>query len=224
MLSRTPGSDYPRETPGGATLPDVSHTRGKPVLPAWWDVDLSVEMAHARSGLGLDCACDLMASSSPVDRATGYERMLDQLRASPEKGELLAAISKIFAGCYGLEPDEAAAGRLRSALLSLLPASEAPLPASPRIGVFRFGLLKRPRWRLDRRGAKSDRLAARPTRLARRLGGAIDTSLRRPDRQRLVRERTVLAAYRQLAAAAIKQPSQVAGCTRIGAVRGAELA
>src|SRR5439155_26723738 len=115
-----------------------------------------------------------------------------------------------FAGCHALEPDEGAAAGLRAALISFLPSSEAPLPASAASWSLSFWAADAAATALDRRGGKSERNAALADALNAALGGAVDPATPRAERQRLVRERTALAAYRQLAAAANKQPSQVA--------------
>src|SRR5205823_5835 len=150
--------------------------------------------AHARTGLGgLAGACDLMASSVATERASGYERLFDQVRAAPEKSERLAAASRIFAGCHALEPDEGAAARLRAALILFLPTSEAPLPASAAAWSLSFWAADTAATALDRRGAKSERNVALADALNAALGGAVDPAAPRAERQRLVRERTALA-------------------------------
>lgn len=183
----------------------------RPRLPAWWDIDLSVEMAHARSGLeGLRGACDLMASSVAGERARGYERLCEQLRVAPNKSELLAAASRIFAGCYALESDDTAATRLRNALLALLPTSEAPLPATPAQWGLAFWAADTALAALNRRGATNERTAALADALSAALGATFDPTAPRLELRRLAAERTALAAYRQLTTAASKDSANVA--------------
>jgi hypothetical protein len=190
----------------------MSATNNMPATPAWWDVELSVEMAHARSQVKeLAPVCDLMRSNSAAQRTAGYERLIDQVRAAPENAELLAAAARLVAGCHALEPDENAASRLRAALLGLLPSVDASLPASAVHWSIPFWAAETSSAALDRRGSKSERTAALADDLSAALGAAIDPAMPRAERQRLLRERTALAAYRQLAAAANRQPANVAG-------------
>jgi hypothetical protein len=47
-----------------------------------------------------------MRSSVAESRAAGYERLLDQVRDSPDNSKVLAAAAKMLAGCHALETDE----------------------------------------------------------------------------------------------------------------------
>src|SRR5262245_27531220 len=64
-------------TASGTEAIPVAPRYKPPSTPTWWDVDLSVEMAHAKSQLkGLAGAADLMASADANQRAAGYEQLL----------------------------------------------------------------------------------------------------------------------------------------------------
>ena len=92
--------------------PSASTARKSAGPPAWWDVDLAVDMAHAKAKLGgFVEAYRLMASVAAGERAAGYERLLDRVLASPEDMRLLAAAGRIPSpAAMGAEPDEPAAG------------------------------------------------------------------------------------------------------------------
>jgi hypothetical protein len=101
-----------------------------------------------------------MASHVANERAAGYERLIEQARASPSDAELLAKVGSLLAGCHALESDEAAAARLRSALLRLLPAPDAPLPAGRADQDLQFWAAQTSAALLDRRGLKPERSRA----------------------------------------------------------------
>ena len=72
-----------------------------------------------------------MKSESADERASGYEKLIEAVKASPNNLDVRENARGIVGGCHALEPDEAAAVRLRKALLSLLPTTDAPLPSQP---------------------------------------------------------------------------------------------
>jgi hypothetical protein len=206
MLARSQNStsSSPETHDAITTAPRVSSA-----TPTWWDVDLSIDIAQARGTLnGLAGAGDRMASKDASERAAGYEQLLDQVRAASAGSELPAVASRILAGCLALERDEFSAKRLQTALIRLLPAIDAPLPA----GSFEmaFWAADTAAAALDRRGGASQRRASVASALSAALNGIPDSAMSRSERQRQIRERTALAAYRQLTAAAAKQPGQVA--------------
>src|SRR5262245_7135869 len=111
MLARST-NDTVAVSESGTSSAATFGTRSKP-QPAWWDVDLTVEVAHVRSRPGnMATACDAVASSVSSERAAGYERLIELVRTSPDKMDLLSAASKIIAGCLALEPDESSVDRL----------------------------------------------------------------------------------------------------------------
>ncbi len=195
-----------------ATKPTIVAPRyAPPTTPAWWDVDLSVEMAHAKSQLkSLGGAADLMASADATQRAAGYEQLLDRVRAGPDRQDILPAALRIVAGCLMLEPEENAAGRLQTALLTLLPSTGLPLPKADSPWTAAFWAADTAAASLARRGATPARKAALADALASVFGETIDQALSQREQQKRLRQLTVLAAYRQLAAAASKQPAEVA--------------
>ena len=205
-------SPTPPESPGaGVAGPGTPTTPAVATTPAWWDVDLSVEMAAGESRLGgLAGASALMKSASADERASGYEKLIDAVKASPQKLDLLENANGILGGCHALEPDDMAAGRLRQALLSLLPAPDAPLPAQPEQYDLCYWAAETAVEALRRAGASPDRRQAMSDALAAALSAPFDPAGELPDLRRLARARTTLAAYQQLAVAAPKQPAAVA--------------
>jgi hypothetical protein len=186
-------------------------TRKSAGPPAWWDVDLAVDMAHAKAKLGgFVEAYRLVASAAAGERAAGYERLLEQVLASPEDSALLAAAGRIVAGCYALEPDEPAAARIRNALVAILPAVDRRLPVSGAQLRLSLWAADTASTALHRRGIAPPRSAALAAALNAALGGAIDPAAMPAESKRLVRERTILASFQQFTAAAARQPKEVA--------------
>jgi hypothetical protein len=186
--------------------------------PSWWSVDLAVEMANAKKQLGgLGGASQLIASADANERAAGYERLIEQVKDAPKNRELLSTAATIVAACHALEPDENAASRLRAALLSLLPAADQAVPSD----AAHFNLCF---WACDtalaQRGGTAERAAQLSDALSIALSGSFDTSATRAEQERAIRGLTVLAAYRQLTAAATKEPVRTAALYPIVAERG----
>src|SRR5262245_42108875 len=198
-------------TASGTEAIPVAPRYKPPSTPTWWDVDLSVEMAHAKSQLkGLAGAADLMASADANQRAAGYEQLLEQVRSGHDRQDILPAALRIIAGCLVLEPDETAAGRLQSAVFSLLPSTGAPLPRADSPWTAAFWAADTAAASLARRGATQSRRSSLADSLASAFGETIDPTVPQRDQQKRFRQLTAMAAYRQLAAAAAKQPAEVA--------------
>jgi len=179
--------------------------------PNWWDVDLSVEMAHAKSQLdGLSGAYQLMASSDASQRAAGYQKLIAPIGESIPKQENQSAAMRIAAGCYALESDDTAAAQLRSDLIELLPAPGSPLPASTVQWNAAFWAAEAAGLALNRRGISAARKAALADALAAALSDTVDASMPARDLQKRLRQLTASSAYRQLTSATANQPAQVA--------------
>jgi hypothetical protein len=196
-----------------------------PGQPAWWDVDLAIEMAAAKTKFaGLGGASELMAAPAADERAAGYEKLINQVRAAvPAKLELLTAVERIFSGAHALEPDEAAAARLRGSLLALLPTPDAPLPTRSEQYDVVF-------WAAETAASAMHHKSAGPERRE-ALAGAMSASLAAPfdpaadvkSHQALAQSRAVWLAFQQLSAAANKHPKSVAALYRPLAERAALL-
>src|SRR5205807_6382979 len=117
--------------------------------------------------------------------------------ASPANRELLSTASAMFAGCHALDPDDSAAGRLRSALTSLLPAPDRPLPGNTAQFNLCFWACDTALAALAQRGSNPQRSAELADALSIALSGTIDRAAPRAERERIVRELTVLAGYRR---------------------------
>jgi hypothetical protein len=168
-------------------------------------------MAAGESRLnGLSGASRLMKSESADERASGYEKLVELVKASPQQADLLHSARGILTGCYALEPDESAASRLQRALLALLPATDVPLPAQPEQYDLCYWAAETAVEALRRAGASPDRRRALADALAAAFSTPFDPAGELPELRRLARARTTLAAYQQLAAAAPKQPAAVA--------------
>ncbi|HEX5106576.1 MAG TPA: hypothetical protein VFV87_22305, partial [Pirellulaceae bacterium] len=207
--NKTP--DVPPENPGAAAAQAAPITPKVATAPAWWDVDLSVEMATAETKFdGLSGASVLMKSEIPDERASGYERMIELVKSASGNEELLDVAARIFTGCHALEPDESAAGRLRATLLALLPAADAPLPTQPEQYDLAYWAAETAAGALHREGAAADRTRKLADALSAALSAPFDPAFGRSANLHAARVRTTLAAYQQLTAAASKQPSAAA--------------
>ena len=204
--------ETPTEAPAaGLTTNAAPVAPAVATAPAWWDVDLSVEMAAGESRLGgLGGASKLMKSASADERAKGYEALIEAVKSSGSKAELLQSARGIASGCHALEPDDAAAARLRTALLSLLPATDAPLPTQAEQYDLSYFAAETAVEAMRRAGAAGDRRRALADALSAALSAPFDPAGELPELRRTARVRTTLAAYQQLAAYAPKQPSAVA--------------
>jgi hypothetical protein len=204
--------ELPTEAPGAGPLANVTPVApAVATAPAWWDVDLSVEMAAGESRLGgLSGASKLMKSASADERAKGYEKLVEAVKSDADKPELLQSASGIASGCLALEPDEAAAARLRTALFSLLPASDAPLPVQAADYDLSHWAAETAVEAMRRAGASEERRRALADALSAALSAPFDPAGELTDLRRTVRVRTTLAAYQQLAAYAPRQPAAVA--------------
>jgi hypothetical protein len=193
-----------------ASVPATSENRPLST-PKWWDVDLSVEMAHAKSQLdGLNGACVLMASSDASQRAAGYQKLIEHIGEDVRNQETQLATMRIAAGCYALESDDTAATQLRSDLIRRLPAPGSPLPASTVQWNAAFWAADAAGLALNRRGITVARKTALADALAAALSDTVDTSLPARDLQKRLRQLTASAAYRHITSAAANQPAQVA--------------
>ena len=192
--------------------------------PAWWDVDLSVEMAAGESRLGgLAGSSKLMKSASADQRAQGYEALVEAVKAGADNAELLQTARGIVSGCLALEPDEAAAARLRAAVISLLPATDAPLPTKAAQYDLGYWAAETAVEAMRRAGASEDRRRGIADALSAALSAPFDPAAELPELRRTARVRTSLAAYQQLAAYAPKQPAAVAMLQQELATRSAPI-
>lgn len=213
VIVRANGSpDSPAEPPGVGVAPTTEPvTPAVATSPEWWDVDLSVEMATAESRVGrLAGASKLMKSASADERASGYEKLIDEVKVGYDNDELLQTAAGIVQGCYALEPDEAAAVRLQKALLSLLPATDVPLPTQPEQYDVCYWAGNTAVEAMRRSGASDARRRAMADALTAAFSAPVDPAGELIDLRREARARTTLLAYQQLAAAAPKQPAAVA--------------
>lgn len=196
--------------PGEATTASAP-LHATAIMPTWWDVELSVDMAHAKVQLGgLAGVCDLLASANADERATGYERLLEQVRAAPARNEVLTAAASLIAGCHALEPSESALARLRTSLITLLPSSDRPIAEDTAQFNLIFWACDTVASALARRGCSAERAATLADAVGMALGGTLDPAAPRAQRDQSLRQLTVLATYRQFAAVASKQPGPVA--------------
>src|SRR5262245_29315869 len=161
--------------PSPGTTAHFAPRQPSPKTPAWWDVDLSVEMVHAKTAFAPRGGIyEMIASSSTSQRADGYERLLAEVAAAPQQRERATAASRIIAGCYALESDGVAAQRLAKGLVALLPATDAPLPEATAGYAAAFWAADTAAMALDRRGGKNERRIALADSLGVALGAVID--------------------------------------------------
>jgi hypothetical protein len=190
-----------------ATSVDTPRPRAK-ATPDWWTVDQSVEVAHLRSQVPeMTEALDLMAEPGSNERASGYERFVENIRLAPDREDIHVTATRIVADCYLHEPDEAAGGRLRGALVALLPTVDGPLPATWRAAFWSADVCGAV---LSGRSAKASRKAALADSLTVVLGESVATESARGDSTQRLRQLAVKAAYRQLTGAATREPGEVA--------------
>ncbi len=199
---------------------DVPRPRAK-ATPDWWTVDQSVEVAHLRSQVSeMVEALDLMTAPGSNERASGYERFIEHVRLAPDREDVHVSTTRVVADCYLHEPDEVAAGRLRGALVALLPAADGELPATWRTAFWSADVCATV---LSARSAKAPRKAALADALTSVLRELVETALPRAEIMQRLRQLTVKAAYRQLTAAAARQPGEVAKLYAQLSSRGAGL-
>ncbi len=183
----------------------------RPTTPTWWDIDLSVEMAHAKSQLkGLSESFNLMSSTDANQRSAGYQQLLEQVRISADRQSIQPVALKLISGCLALEDNEDAAMQLQSGLLNLFPATGSPLPTADSPWNAAFWAADTAAAALARHGAAPARKTAIADALSLVLGETIEASLSQREQQHRLRQLTAVAAYRQLSAAAGKQPAEVA--------------
>lgn len=180
------------------------------LTPRWWDVPLSVDMAAARGHKA--APAEVLAevgSTRSEERATGYERLVAQA-ASSSKPEVLPDLERVLAGCLALETDAAAAARLEAELLKHLPTPSAPLPAADH--AIEFSLWVGRTWAnaVDRAAKRALRANELVSAIETAIGGPSLAGAERDDRQRMLRQRIIAGWYGVLAAAASKQPAEVA--------------
>ncbi len=196
-----------RDVENEAASVDVPRPRAK-ATPDWWTVDQSVEVAHLRSQVPeMIEALDLMAAPGSNERASGYERFIEHVRLAPDREDVHVSTTRVVADCYLHEPDEVAAGRLRGALVALMPAVDGELPVTWRAAFWSVDVCAMV---LSARSAKAPRKAALGDALTSTLGESVEASLSRGEITQRLRQLTAKAAYRQLTAAAAKQPGEVA--------------
>jgi hypothetical protein len=208
-LSRASHRGPSAEAPPASALTSKRQSAQPPAQPAWWDVDLALEMASARSQLaGLSGACDLMASPNADERAAGYERMIGQVHG-PLVSDSRNIVGAIAAGCLGLEPEESAAARLQAAVFNLFPSGATSLDRQP--------TLAQSCWAADvvaqalvHPGASAGRKQSLAAAGEAALGGPVDPTKSPGELPRLLRGRAVLATYQRLTTAAAKEPAAVA--------------
>jgi hypothetical protein len=151
-----------------------------------------------------------MKSADPDERARGYERLIELVKAAPNKLDLLETGGNVASGCLALEPDEAAVGRLRSALFVLLPASDAPLPAQPEQYEACYWAAETAVNAIHRANITDDRRRDLVDALSAALSHPFDPAADRTTNIKTARARTSLLAFQQLTAAAARQPAAVA--------------
>jgi hypothetical protein len=199
----------PEELPPDVTAPAGPGDKDS-VQPAWWNVDLAIAAAKAKAASGeFARVADAAASPDAGQRGAGYEQLMDLVRRQPQDRALLEVAPEIAAGSLALEPDEAAARRLLAALASLLPAVGTPLANQPPLELSY--------WAADTAAAAMAHGGASPQRksdvaaaLQAALGASIDPARPEAELVKTLRSRTALAAYDQLAAAAVKEPATAA--------------
>lgn len=206
----------PVESP--STLPEVAAPTAlgpKPgpaatAAPAWWDVDLAIAVDNARKFNQVEPLYPALASPTPAARAGAYRKLAELTLAPTPQPGFGPALASVLAGCYALEADEAAAGEVLASLLSLVPATDGPLPKSRteyETAYFAGHTLVR---LYDRPGLSEARRQHLETMSQRALGLALAGAPTAVDRERAARIAVTRRLFAQLTAAAPREPAQAA--------------
>jgi hypothetical protein len=184
----------------------------KTAVAKWWDVDLSVDVANARSQQkGQAELFSAISADETGARGTAYERLIEALRGKTGDAGFRAAVKPVLVGCLALEPDGGAQERLLAGVSALLPALDAPIPADARALDLSLWAAEVLAQAAERRGASGERKRQLLGVLERAIGSLADlTEAESRERHRIIRQAAILAIYRQLAAAAPKQAAEVA--------------
>jgi hypothetical protein len=144
--------------------PESEPRRTKP--PAWWDADLTIAISQARHEReGFAAVYDALIADDPQRRGQGYELLLDHAASSPFDIRNWKLHEGVLIGCYALDPDDAAADKLRRQWLAVsqrvvdaVPPSADEYQAAIRPLMSTVKAIKDPRTPEPRRQAMSDEL------------------------------------------------------------------
>lgn len=123
----------PSDPPSGEK-PIAENPVTRPVVaPAredgWWDTELVGAMAAARSRApAIAAQLVKLRESKGAARAEIYGQLLDAKEIETAELSRQSTLALVLAGCYALDPDEAAAARLRETLIKLIPERDGKAP------------------------------------------------------------------------------------------------
>lgn len=99
----------------------------------WWDANLALAMNRAEVELHfVSPSLKEIRSSSPAIRGNAYGGLVAGLSRAVESSTASSVMQQVVAGCYALDPSDAAAARLRERLIDVFPEPGAPLPSDSR--------------------------------------------------------------------------------------------
>lgn len=115
-------------TPSLTTESVVPKAR-RPSQPDWWNVDLALAVAETRrKHEGFVPLQKQLASELPATRAIGYEKLVDWARNHITNADDRKTLATMLNAIHALEPDDAAAARLRDRLVGLALIARRELP------------------------------------------------------------------------------------------------
>lgn len=115
------------EVSSPGTTPELPRTK----LPAWWDADLTIAVSQVRNEPeNFAAVYEALIADDPDRRGQGYELLLDRAGSSPFDIRNWKLYEPVLIGCYALEPDEAAADKLRRLWLALPQRTIDAVPAT----------------------------------------------------------------------------------------------
>lgn len=113
------------------TSPDTPEPR-RTRPPAWWDTDLTIAISQLRNEQeSFAPVYDALIAEDPQRRGQGYELLLDRAGAAPFDTATWKRHEPVLIGCYALDPDDAAAGRLLQLWLAVVQRVIDVVPANP---------------------------------------------------------------------------------------------
>ncbi|MFV1968130.1 MAG: hypothetical protein ACC628_22120 [Pirellulaceae bacterium] len=177
---------------------------------SWWQAELSIAVAMTRQEFPqLRAPLMDVAAVDPQRRGAAYEQLAKHLLEDAINDFQRSRLMDVLSWCYALDPDDATADRIASALLGVVPAPEASLNEDADAYSRVFWATRTAIAALEQ--SRED--GARAERMARALGRAVGSSV---DYQQAPREleRQCLGAlaerlYRLLISAAAIQPEAV---------------
>jgi len=115
----------------GETIPTAGETRRiKP--PDWWDTDLTIAVSQLRNEReDFGPVYDALIAEEADRRRQGYELLVDRAAHAPFDAKSWKVFEPVLIGCYALDPDDAAAMKLRRQWLGVAERVIDAVPMTP---------------------------------------------------------------------------------------------